>query len=92
MVVNNLHKIVSTLYPDASYKMFHLRNNGSLPHTFGIKLHQKMTKDVAYHIQTLVITVNERRANMMLKMIQIVVVKISQYNCIFVYLRDALGS
>jgi len=41
MVVNNLQKIVSTLYPDpdASYKMFHLRNNGSLPHTFDTKLH-----------------------------------------------------
>ena len=45
-----------------------------------------------YHIQTHAITVNERRANMMLKMVQIVVVKKSQYNCIFVYLRDALGS
>jgi len=44
------------------------------------------------HMQTLVITVNERRENMMLKMVQIVVVKKSQYNCIFVYLHDALGS
>jgi len=53
MIINNLQKIVSTLYPDpdVSYKMFHLRNNGSLPHTFDIKLHtkdDKMTKDVPH--------------------------------------------